>query len=144
MRSESAGELLQFIDITSQQSLNDVLGTDAISTQTVQNGLIKATHTSHIRIDMEGIGITSQSVEDSLIILSLLFKGFGGLRFGGLGKGEDNLSFVAKASDTSDKDTHVLSEDGGLLSIIFNFFSGDFEGDESSGFLISNIDTLSA
>jgi len=144
VRSESSLDALKSVDVSFTESLDNELAGDTVRAETVQDGLVETSHSSHVGVNVEGIGVTSQSVENGLVGNSLILNNLIGNSFGDLGQGRVGIALEAESTEASDEETHVVYEQRNSFTVFSEFVGGDFESDESTLALISNIRNLAS
>jgi len=105
MGCESRVDLSELLRVFGAVFLLDDPGAEAIRTESVQDGSLKATHRGHLWVNVERISIVAETVQECLALLSgfLLDEIRGALR--SLWELLSDLAFVSEAADSANKET---------------------------------------
>mmetsp|Transcript_48788 Transcript_48788/g.56062 ORF Transcript_48788/g.56062 Transcript_48788/m.56062 type:complete len:224 (+) Transcript_48788:270-941(+) len=112
MGSKSSADLLDPLGVTLGVLFVDSLGGEAIETKAVQDRSIETTHSSKRRVNMQGVGVLAQSVDQSLVNIGLFGIDSVGVF---LGNNDSRRQFdnglTTKSANTSNENIHLdLSE----------------------------------
>ena len=105
VRSEPRIHLFDTLRVGRRELFLNSACTEAIRAESVQNRSFKASHSRHLRVNMERISVIAKSVKESLVALSHFFLHKVRFALGRLGDLGFNGTFVAKSTESTHEKT---------------------------------------